>query len=584
MKDLASLRLPFRERFLSHVELVAQCRAWAEAYPDLVRVTVMGTTTEGREILVLTVGRDPDRRRPTAWVDGNMHANELAGSSVALGIAEDVLALHLDPTGTAHGLPAHVCDVLRDVLLFVAPRLAPDGAETVLATGRYVRSNPRDRRTAHMAPYWITGDVDGDDLSLSMRVADPSGDHVAVGPEGKVMRPRRLEDPGPYYRVLPEGRIEGWDGVNIPDPYFLSDNEVDLNRNFPRDWKPEPDQIGAGAFATSEPESRAVVEFANSHPEIFAWCNLHCFGGVIIRPPGDKPDSKMPVEELALYRQLEEWSETHSGYPTVSGFEEFTYEPEKPLHGDIVAWAHEMRGAFAWTVELWDLFRELWLPRPKRFVDFYDRWTPDDLERFVTWDRENNHGRVFRGWKPFTHPQLGALEVGGVDPRIGLWNPPLERLDATCRAQAAIFLRVAALSPRIALTTNVTKSRANVAGSDAANDAGVSLSLLAVSAENQGYLPTYVLESARTKPFNEPLWAEVTAGAGVTVHGASRVQLGHLEGWGRGRFNPWQSLFMPQSRGSTQRAHAAFALAGHGTVTLRVGSSRVGFQSRTIEI
>ncbi|MFO0745842.1 MAG: M14 family metallopeptidase [Myxococcota bacterium] len=582
--DLAALRLPFRERFLSHDEIGRQCRAWADAFPELVRLTSIGRTTEGRDVWLLTIGRDPDRPRPTAWVDGNMHANELAGSSVALGIAEDVLALHVaaDVEGHAHGLPEHVRAVLRDVLFMVAPRLAPDGAEVVMQSARYVRSSPRDRRTARLAPYWKTGDVDGDGLALSMRLGDPAGDHVATGPDGRVMRPRRLEDDGPFYRVLPEGVIEHWDGQTIPDPFYLSDNEVDLNRNFPRDWKPEPDQAGAGPFAASEPEARAVVEHANRHPEIFAWLNLHCFGGVVIRPPGDKPDSKMPLDDLALYRQLEEWSETLTGYPSVSGFEEFTYEPEKPLNGDIVAYAHEMRGCFAWTVELWDLFKQLELPKPKRFVDFYDRWSAADLERLVAWDRDHNQGRVFRGWAPFAHPQLGPLEVGGIDPRVGLWNPPYDRLDAVCRAQAAVFLRVAAMAPRLVVSTNVTKS-ADPGGANGASSAG-NMSYVEVVAENHGYLATYILESAKGRPFNEPLWAELIAGDGVTVHGPSRVELGHLEGWGRGRFNPSQSLIMPQSRGSSFRGRAGFTLAGHGTVTVRVGSSRVGFHERVVEV
>ena len=563
---LVSLRRPFRDRFLTHDELGAQCRAWADAYPELVRLTSIGTSTEGRDVWLLTIGHEPERVRPTAWVDGNMHANELAGSSVALGIAEDLLALHLgepDP----HQLAPSIREVLREVRVMICPRLSPDGAEVVLASARYVRSNPRDRRSAKLTPFWQTGDVDGDGLALSMRVADAAGDHVASGADGRVMRPRRLEDAGPYYRVLPEGVIANWDGVTVPDPYFLSDNEVDLNRNFPHDWKAEPDQAGAGGFATSEPESRAVVEHALRHPEIFAWLNLHCFGGVVIRPPGDKPDSKMPIDELALFRQLEEWSDTYAHYPTVSGFEEFTYEPEKPLNGDIVAWAYEHRGAFAWTVELWDLFREIGLPRPKRFVDFYDRWTNDDLDRLVAWDSAHNAGRIFRPWVAHVHAQLGPLEVGGVDPRVGLWNPPLERLDATCRAQAAIFLRVCAMAPRVVVHADVQAARAVV-----------------VSAENRGYLPTYVLESAKARPFNEALWAEVVAADGVTVHGARRVTLGHLEGWGRGRFNPSQSLIMPQSRGSSQRAQVTFAVSGHGRMTVRVGSSRVGFQDVVVDV
>jgi hypothetical protein len=51
---------------------------------------------------------------------------------------------------------------------------------------------------------------------------------------------------------------------------------------------------------------------------------------------GDKPDNKMDQTDLAIYRQAEAWMTEHTGYPTVSGFHEFLYEPDKPLHGDLV--------------------------------------------------------------------------------------------------------------------------------------------------------------------------------------------------------------------------------------------------------
>ena len=129
--------------------------------------------------------------------------------------------------------------------------------------------------------------------------------------------------------------------------------------------RPTRKQEGAGAFPLSEPESRAVVEFATQHPEIFAWLNLHTFGGVFIRPLGDKPDTKMDQEDLALFRQLGAWAEELTGYPMVSGCEEFLYEPDKPLHGDLTDYAYHQRGAVAYVVELWDLFKRLGLERKK---------------------------------------------------------------------------------------------------------------------------------------------------------------------------------------------------------------------------
>src|SRR5207249_1029417 len=193
-----------------------------------------------------------------------MHASEVCGSSVALAIAEDVIALHRGEDRL--DLPAHVKERLKSVLFYVLPRMSPDGAEAVLRDGRWVRSNPRDRRPHPPVARWVSGDVDGDGRVLSLRRQDPSGEYVEDPDLPGVMLPRRLEDAGPYYKLWPEGTIENFDGTHVPDPHYLSDNDVDLNRNFPHSWKPEPEQVGAGPFGASEPESRAVIEWATAHP------------------------------------------------------------------------------------------------------------------------------------------------------------------------------------------------------------------------------------------------------------------------------------------------------------------------------
>src|SRR5689334_12775470 len=96
---LDSLRGDFRDRYLTHDELTQQLRRWAEAYPHACRLESIGKTPEGRELWLPVVGLEPERRRAAVWVDGNMHAGELCGSSVALAIAEDVLRIHDEETG-----------------------------------------------------------------------------------------------------------------------------------------------------------------------------------------------------------------------------------------------------------------------------------------------------------------------------------------------------------------------------------------------------------------------------------------------------------------------------------------------------
>jgi hypothetical protein len=454
-------------------------------------------------------------------------------------------------------------------LFHVLPRISPDGAEAVLTTGQWVRSVPRDARAERQAPRWIARDLDGDGLSLSMRMEHPAGEYVESRQIPGVMLPRRLEDEGPYYKLFPEGVIEPWDGFTIPDRVSLSDNFPDLNRNFPWSWMPEPVQVGAGVFPGSEPESRAVLEAVAKLPTLFAWTSFHTFGGVFIRPLGSEPDAKMDPSDRALFDQIGEWAEALTGYPMVSGFEEFTYVPDKPLHGDASDFAYHARGCVAYVVELWDLFRRIGMQRPKRFCDHYTHATRSDLHALARWDREHNAGRVHRPWKRVTHPQLGEVEVGGYDPRVGVWNPPPDRIDEICSAQTATFLRVAALAPRVELSVHAKRL-------------GPELTRLDVDLQNVGYLPTYVLSSAKGLPHSEEIHVELSTAGDLVIEGPPRQCIGHLEGWGRGIHGAGTSLHAARSRGSSNAARSSFTLRGSGSVIVRAASARVGSVEKSV--
>ena len=567
--SLADVSLGFRNAYLDHDRLTAQLHAWAETFPALCRVTSIAKTPEGRDVWLITIGAEPDRIRPAVWVDGNMHAAELAGSSVALAVAEDALRLHLETPD----LPAPILDRLRGVLFYIVPRITPDGAEHVLRTGRTVRSVPRDQRVERGTPRWIPGDVDGDGLALAMRVRDAGGDFVEAKEFPGLLVERTLDDEGPFYRIYPEGMIEHFDGKRIPSPFFLGDNPIDLNRNFPWQWAPAHEQVGAGPFAVSEPEVRGIVEFATKHPEIFAWLNLHTFGGVLIRPPGHTPDSKMEQEDLAIFRQLEAWMTELTGYPTVSGYDEFLYEPDKPLKGDLSEYAYNQRGAIAWVVELWDLFARLGMKRPQKFVQYYEQVSRADAVKLAWWDRHENGGRSFLAWRPFDHPQLGPVEIGGLDARVGIWNPPLHEIATLCTTQAAMLMRVAALAPRL------------VIGKIDRQPLPGGITRVDIRVDNDGYLGSYGPPSAKKLDFNEPVYAVASAdGCELVDRGSSHQIMGHLDGWGRGLHTGRNLQAYPGTSGTSNSAWASYLVRGTGALDVRIGSCRAGFISARVAL
>lgn len=548
-----------RSRYWRFADLQRWLRHIAEAHPNLVRVERFGSSAEGRPLYVVIVGREPDRQRPALWIDANMHASEVVGTNVAVAFVEDLLALHAGEN--RHQLSGPVAAAALDALVYVVPTMSPDGMEAVHEDGRFVRSSPLNERVTKQ-PRWRQCDLDGDGQVRRLRVRDACGSFVESTSIPGLMLPRSVDDEGPFYALYPEGVIDDFDGDAIPPWNIFGDNPLDLNRNFSHGWRAEPEQEGAGDFAGSSPEARAVMALATKTPNIYFWVNLHTYGGVWIRPRGDAPDSALSFSDRAIFGLVEDWAQQFTRTPTVSGFEQFTYVPDKPLRGDLSDYAYHQRGAFSWSVELWDLFARAGLPNGKRFVDRYTDQRATDVEHLARAIAALG-ARAIEPWKPLHHPQLGDVEVGGFDPRFSVWNPPPGPLvNELCTQHAAVFLRLLALLPKLAVTT----SREPI---------GAETFLLTVTVENQRGISTIGTDVARALPHVEPVMVELVDPA--RSKDGPRRRVGHLGGPQLGRFGAGTTWPYQNTEGEPTRRRCQFVVVGAEPVVVRVGSQRTGY-------
>ena len=227
-----------------------------------------------------------------------------------------------------------------------------------------------------------------------MRVPDANGLWKAHPEEPRLMvRREPTEVGGSYYRILPEGRLEGYDGFNLR--VKKPKQGLDLNRNFPGNWRQEYEQLGAGPFPTSEPEVRAVAEFIVRHPNICGGAAFHTWAGVLLRPFDHLPDTEMHAEDLWHYQRVGAKGTELTGYPNISVYHEFRYHPKQVI-GGAFDWIYDHLGMFSWVVEIWSPMREAGIDKYLYIDWFRDHPIGRRSEAFSLERGEARRGRARR--------------------------------------------------------------------------------------------------------------------------------------------------------------------------------------------
>jgi len=502
------------DRFYRYEELTALLHAYAEEFPDLVRLESLGKSYEGRDVWLATVTNfktGPAEEKPALWVDGNIHATEVSPSSACLYLIGCLTA--------GYGQDETVTRCLDTRAFYVCPRVNPDGAEWLLSDEpRLIRSSTRPY------PYDedpLEGleekDVDGDGRLLWMRIKDPNGPWKAHPDEPRLMIRREPEDvAGDFYWIFPEGVIKNYDGYLFSVP--PKKEGLDLNRNFPSEWRSEVQQAGAGPFPTSEPEVRNLAAFVAAHPNLTGAVTFHTFSGVLLRPYGTRPDDDMPAEDLWTYQKIGQKGSAITGYPHASTFHEFKYHPKEVITGDFDGWCYEERGIFAWTVEIWSPQRQAGI-KNHRFIDWYREHPLEDDLKMLAWSDNALEGKGYVDWYPYDHPQLGPIELGGWDTLYCWRNPPPAFLEKEIAPFADWLIWKLMLSPRL----EVYAAQATALGEDVYR--------VTLVVENAGWLPTYITKKALEKKVARGVIFEIALPEGASLAaGKEREETRQLEG------------------------------------------------------
>ncbi len=207
-------------------------------------------------------------------------------------------------------------------------------------------------------------------------------------------------------------------------------------------------------------------------------------------------------------------------------------------------WAYEHLGVFGWTTEFWDVAAAATGKRTHPIKWFLEHPIDDDLA-MLRWNDERFGGRLYVDWKPFDHPQLGPVEIGGWDWLFSWVNPPAELLEDEVRPHADFAVFVALAAPCIEVLETTVEPL------------GESLWRVRVVIHNTGWLPTTVTDHAKRKDLVLPATVTLEPGDGVTVEGAARIEVGQLAGKALARIE-----YGGRSDGTPDRAKAEWTVRG----------------------
>ncbi|HZW49004.1 MAG TPA: M14 family metallopeptidase [Bacillota bacterium] len=546
------------DHYYAYDELTAALQQLQADHAAMANLISIGESPQGRQQWLMEItdpATGPAADKPAYYLDGNHHAGEVTGAMVALYTIDYLLSEQAD-------IPA-VRTLLQRYTFYILPRISPDGSEVYLTTPDTLRSVPRMYPEPEIQPGLVPQDIDGNGEILLMRVKSPIGEWKAGETDDRLMLKRLPdEEEGVFYRVFTEGLLEQYSGGEIEQA--PAKWGMDLNRNYPCQWGVEVKQAGAGNYPLSEPETRHVADFVLAHPNIGSASTLHTTGGVILRPPGIKPEKQAPKLDVSIFKAIGEMATEETGYPCINIYDEFFSDPTNFSSGAFDDWLYGHLGIPAYTIELWDLanragLKDIW---PRR--DKTDKVLGEDFAKILAWNDEVLQGKGFVNWTKFQHPQLGEVEIGGFHTKTVVQNCPPQFLLDECAKTSRFMLRHARTLPRlIAEETKVEKVDQN----------SWKVSLLV---GNIGYLPTYLTQEAINLHAAKEVTVEIS-GVKVIDGTLAKRKIGHLAGRA-GRNGKFENGGFRSGRDEVSRKQISWLVQGAGgdVVTIVMQGQKTG--------
>ncbi len=423
-----------------------------------IEVTNIGKTREGREILALNMCL-PRKESQQAWpiniqprakwksgllVVSGLESNSLIGSSVILGLAEKIANLEPEP----------LAQTLGDRMLIFIPRVDLDGSE------RYFGKGPAQEQLGNARA--IDWDRDGRALNEDTPV-DLNHDGIITQMRQRHLSGTWIDDPANkglmrladaskgergVYRVFPESLDQDNDGSFGEDPNC----GVRLDRNFPHGFQEH--HLPSGPHAVSEPASRALADFVLARPWIETVLVYGSHDNIHTLPKAGKQ------QQQKSFRRRTEITQYHKeDVRLLEPIHELATESKtcaqsrvQSISGSFEDWTYFQLGLVSAAINLFDAGtpRRNSQPTTKKNGSSSQPTTKSTStsQPSTTKSSKEKKQKGISSWKPFPHPTLGKVEIGGWIP-FYRDNPEPKHIPSMVDGQFPILSLLLSRSSRI---------------------------------------------------------------------------------------------------------------------------------------
>lgn len=391
-------------RYYDYAGVTEIAKKLAAAHPNLVKLSSIGKSYEGKDLWLLTVtdfksGKDTDK--PAMYIDGNIHSNEIQGTEMALYTVWYLAEMHKDN--------AYIQELLKDKTFYIVPTINPDARDHYMRKPNTMHSPRSGVITLDNDRDGLFGedgfdDLDGDGHITMMRRKNPYGRFKEDPNDPRRMIPVAADERGDYEMLGFEGIDRDGDGMVNEDSEA---GYYDPNRDWAWNWQPDYVQRGAYKYPFSLPENRAVADFVMAHPNIAGAQSYHNNGGMILRGPGAEEDrDTYNASDVRVYDAIGKKGESMMpGYRYL-----VVYKDLYSVFGGELDWFYGGRGIFTFTNELFTSYF------------YYNKERGGPAEAY-TFDKDLLFEDAFVPWKKYNHQQFGEIEIGGFKKNYTRANP-----------------------------------------------------------------------------------------------------------------------------------------------------------------